>query len=116
MDFEITNNTRDFTLSPAQHDLIAERAGHLDPLLESFADDAVHLRVIVDDEAGRGNAIEVKLRLALPQRLLTTHEAGAFEPALNKAFKDLRRQLLDHKDHLRRDYEYKRKGGSASAP
>ncbi len=116
MDYEITNNTRDFTLSTAQQDLITEHAGHLDPLLKSFADDAVHLRVILDDEAGRGNAIEVKLRLALPQRLLTTHEAGAFEPALNKAFKELRRQLLDHKDHLRRDYEYKRKSRQAPAP
>lgn len=111
MDYTVTNNARDFTLSPAQQDLVTEHAGQLDPLLASFAGDEVHLRVIVDDEAGRGNAIEVKLRLALPQRLLNAHEAGAFEPAVNKAFKDLRRQVLEHKDHLGRDHRANRGRG-----
>ena len=112
MEFTVTNNARDFTLSPAQHDVVAAHARQVDPLLASFADDLVHLRVIVDDEAGPGNAIEIKLRLALPQRLLNAHEAGAFEPAVNKAFKDIRRQVLEHKDGLGRDHHAKRRGVS----
>jgi ribosome-associated translation inhibitor RaiA len=108
MEYEIVNQARDLTLTQWHRDLIERQVRRLDPLVASFPTDAVHLRVIVDDEGGHASKTEVSVRLAVPGRLLTSHEA-LFPDGVDEAFDDLRRQLVEYKERLRHEPEYKRK-------
>src|SRR5205823_13595513 len=89
-------------------DLIERQVRRLDTLVASFPPDAVHLRVVVDDEGGHASMTEVSVRLAVPGRLLTSHEAP-FPDGVDEAFDDLRRQPVEYKERLRHEPEYKRK-------
>jgi ribosome-associated translation inhibitor RaiA len=108
MEYEIVNQARDLTLTQWHRDLIERQVRRLDTLVASFPPDAVHLRVIVDDEGGHADKTEVSVRLAVPGRLLTSHEAP-FPDGVDEAFDDLRRQLVGYKERLRHEPEYKRK-------
>jgi ribosome-associated translation inhibitor RaiA len=100
--YEITDRTR-HTAIPAQFDdYIARELGKLDPILASFPQDAVLLRVLLDEASRRGD-VEVQLRLALPSGVLTSHQDGPPEELrsiFDTALQALRRQLIEHKQRL----------------
>lgn len=108
MRYEITNATKDVTLTPSDQALIDdELSKFFDPLLKSFSEDSVYLRVLINDES-RHSLVDVTLRLALPDRLLRAHETGpAFRPAFQQSLRELRRQLIDEKDRRGRDHSGK---------
>jgi ribosome-associated translation inhibitor RaiA len=110
MRYEITNTAADVALTPDDHALIDEELSrHLDPLIGSFSEDSVYLRVLVNDESGH-SLVDVTLRLALPDRLLRAHETGpAFRPAFQQALRELRRQFLEYKDRHGRDHSRKQR-------
>ncbi len=115
MQYEITNTARGVSLSPDDLDLIGSDLGRrLDPLLESFPQDAAYLRVLINDEAGRP-FVEVTLRLSLHGDLILAHEVGpAFRPAFEQALGELRRQVLAYKDRHGRDRSRKQRQAATS--
>ncbi len=113
MQYQVVNNTRNDALTDAVETLLAGENKRLEPLLASFPQDEVMLRVIGDDEAP-SQGIEMKLRLSNNSRSFTAHEASPrLQSALDTAFDHLRRQAIKPKDQLRRAHERKRTGNEA---
>jgi len=114
MRYEITNTAASVTLTQDDQALIDDDLGrHLDPLLRSFSEDSIYLRVLLNDESGPP-LVDVALRLALPDRLLLAHETGpAFRPAFQRALRELRRQVLDYRDRHGRDHSRQQRPVSA---
>ena len=114
MQLEITNNAREVTLSPADTDLIrGDMERLLDPLLASYPDDAAQLRVLISDET-RPSLVEVALRLTLHGDLIRARETGpAFRPAFQQALREVRRQVLAHKDRHGRDHHLQQREAEA---
>ncbi len=108
----MVNNTRNDALTNAVETLLAGENKRLEPLLASFPQDEVMLRVIDDEAPSQG--IEMKLRLSNNSRSFTAHEASPrLQSALDTAFDHLRRQAIKPKDQLRRAHERKRTGNEA---
>lgn len=109
MHYEIVNESRKLIITPELESALEKELRRLDPLVASFPEDTVLLRVIFNDEAAfRGH--EVKLRLSLPGKLLTAYAVSPHpQVAIDAAIDNLRRELIDYKEHLRQDHLYKRK-------
>lgn len=106
MHYEVTNRSASFTTSDRLTEFLDAEVAKLDPIVADYSDDLM-LRVIIDD-GGNANVLEVQLRLSMQGQIFVSHEPGPeFRFAFEQAFKELRRQVLDHKQ-IQRDKERQR--------
>ena len=89
-------------------EVIEEEVRQLEPHLARFREDLVRLEVVASQTRGK-KRIKVSLRLQLPSGVIAAREEGfEIEPALRKAFADLRHQVDRHVARLKHEPEYKR--------
>ncbi|HET6182412.1 MAG TPA: sigma-70 family RNA polymerase sigma factor [Acetobacteraceae bacterium] len=88
--------------------VIEEEARQLASHLKRFRDDLVRLEATVSQTKGK-TRIHVSLRLQLPSGVIAAQEEGfEVEPALRKAFADLRHRLDRHVARLKHEPDWKR--------
>lgn len=89
-------------------EVIEEEVRQLEPHLVRFREELVRLEVVASQTKGK-RRIQVSLRLQLPSGMITAQEEGfEIEPALRKAFADLRHRIDRHVARLKHEPEYKR--------
>ena len=89
-------------------EVIAEEGRQLENHLKRFRSELVRLEVVASQTKGK-TRIQVRLRLQLPSSVIAAQEEGfEIEPALRKAFADLRHQVDRHVARLKHEPEYKR--------
>ena len=67
MHYEITDRTSNSTIPATFADYVAKEVAKLDPIVATFPQDAIMLRIVVD-EASRRRDIQIQMRLSLPSR------------------------------------------------
>lgn len=89
-------------------EVIEEEVRQLEPHLGRFREELVRLEVVASQTKGK-TRIQVSLRLQLPSGMIAAQEEGfEIEPALRKAFADLRHRVNRHVARLKHEPEYKR--------
>jgi len=89
-------------------EVIEEEVRQLEPHLARFREDLVRLEVVASQTRGK-TRIQVSLRLQLPSGVIAAQEERfEIEPALRKAFADLRHRVDRHVARLKYEPEYKR--------
>lgn len=89
-------------------EVIEEEVRQLEPHLGRFREELVRLEVVASQTKGK-TRIQVSLRLQLPSGMIAAQEEGfEIEPALRKAFADLRHRVDRHVARLKHEPEYKR--------
>ena len=87
----------------------ARHTSKIEKLLSSYSPDLVQLHATLSRQARRAE-YNVVLNLTLPTGTLHCIGSGAdIRTGLKDAFSELESQLKKHKEHLRHDYEWKRK-------
>jgi ribosomal subunit interface protein len=82
---------------------------HIEKYLARFDSDTVELHVHLE-RSNRRAYYQVRAQLMVPGATLTSREEGwDVVPALRKAFDELERELLQHKERLRQDAAWRRK-------
>lgn len=94
----------------------APHLAKLGKLLESYAPDAVQLHGAISKLA-RKEEYNFTLNLSLPTGAMHCVGTGSDARAsVKEAFTELVTQIKKHKEHLRHDYEWKRKRPRAKSP
>lgn len=89
-------------------EVIAEEGRQLENHLKRFCSELVRLEVVASQTKGK-TRIQVSLRLQLPSGVIAAQEEGfEIEPALRKAFADLRHRVDRHVARLKHEPEFKR--------
>ena len=89
-------------------EVIAEEGRQLENHLKRFRSELVRLEVVASQTKGK-TRIQVRLRLQLPSSVIAAQEEGfEIEPALRKAFADLRHRVDRHAARLKHESEFKR--------
>jgi RNA polymerase sigma factor (sigma-70 family) len=89
-------------------EVIEEEVRQLEAHLVRFREELVRLEVVASQTKGK-TRIQVSLRLQLPSGMIAAQEEGfEIEPALRKAFADLRHRVDRHVARLKHEPEYKR--------
>jgi ribosome-associated translation inhibitor RaiA len=100
---------KNFTPSPRLRGLVEELVGRLDRHTPDLSEDAVFLRLFVDENAAR-RLYHVSIVCDLPRRrrLATQEERHDADEAVRAAFAEIERQLEKHKEMMNHSYLYKR--------
>jgi ribosome-associated translation inhibitor RaiA len=94
----------------------APHVAKLEKLLRSYSQDAVKLHGVLTKSVKKEEYL-LKLTLTIPTGKLHCVADGAhIRNSLKAAFTELEGQIKKHKEHLRHDYEWKRKRPRAQSP
>jgi ribosome-associated translation inhibitor RaiA len=96
------------SMASSAPEVIAEEGRQLENHLKRFRSELVRLEVVASQTKGK-TRIQVRLRLQLPSSVIAAQEEGfEIEPALRKAFADLRHRVDRHVARLKHESEFKR--------
>jgi len=100
---------KNFTPNPRLRGLVEELVGRLDRHTPDLSEDAVFLRLFVDENAAR-RLYHVTIVCGLPRRrrLATQEERHDADEAVRAAFAEIERQLEKHKEMMNHSHLYKR--------
>ncbi len=98
--YQISKQARHVDIPTEFDDVVDREIEKLLPIVASYPEDTM-LRIIVDDASGT-DEVEIVLRLSLPGNMLVSRETGAanmLPSVFDQALKQMRRQVLHHKDN-----------------